>query len=480
MTPRVVLAVALLGEAAMIAAISNPWHPAKARSVLGYEAAAAGFFLLAVLAFARSRLSSRFAVGLIFLVAIGLNLLGMLAGPTSSDDDFRYAWDAKVQLSGTDPYRYVPADPILVPQRDAFTFPTDRPCAYRPVAADGCTRINRPQVHTIYPPVAEASFVAMRVLSFGGRGGHTPLQLFEAMASLGVTLLLVRDALRRERPLWSVLLWAWCPIAVLELSNDAHIEGVAVLLSVAGVLASARGRDRAAGLWVGAAIATKLYPALLLPALMRRRPWLVAGSAAALVAVSYLPHVAAVGGGVIGYLPGYLHEGDYLDGGRFLLLNLVLPDSLSPYVAVLLLGIVAVLVWRRGDPQRPEQGSLLMVGAFFLIATPDLSWYSLLLLALAALAVRPEWLGVVAAPTLIYLGVKLHWDPAAVGAVAYGVGGLLVAAVALHRRHLDEVALTPESVAGNDVQDRFDVRVDARDGIGARDGVDVQDRFDGR
>ncbi|WP_096302316.1 glycosyltransferase 87 family protein [Jatrophihabitans sp. GAS493] len=450
---RLLLVLALLGEAAMIAAISNPWHPAKASGVLSYEAAAAGFFLIGLLAFTRSRLSSRVAVWLIFAVAIGLNLLALLSGPTSSDDDFRYAWDAKVQLSGTDPYRYVPADPILLPERDAFTFPTDRPCRHRPVAADGCTQINRPDVHTIYPPVAQASFVGMRLLSFGGRGGHLPLQLTEALASLGVTLLLVRNARRRGRPLWSAAVWAWCPIAVLELANDAHIEGIAVLLSIAGVLASARGRDRAAALWVGAAIATKLYPALLLPALMRRRPGLVAGTAVGFVALSYVPHVLAVGREVIGYLPGYLQEGDYLDGGRFLLLNVVFPEAVSPYVAVLLLAAIAVAVWRRGDPQRPELGSLLMVGAFFLIATPDLSWYSLLLLALCALAVRPEWLGVVAAPTLIYLGVKLHWDPTVVGVWAYAAGGLLVAAVALGRHRSDrhgrgyEVPLLGQRVA---------------------------------
>ena len=48
-------------------------------------------------------------------------------------------------------------------------------------------------------------------------------------------------------------------------------------------------------------------------------------AAAGLVALSYLPHVLAVGSAVIGYLPGYLKEEDYTNGGRFLLLARVFP-----------------------------------------------------------------------------------------------------------------------------------------------------------
>ena len=36
----------------------------------------------------------------------------------------------------------------------------------------GCTLINRPSVHTIYPPVAQVAFDAARLLSFGGHGGQ--------------------------------------------------------------------------------------------------------------------------------------------------------------------------------------------------------------------------------------------------------------------------------------------------------------------
>ena len=69
-----------------------------------------------------------------------------------------------------------------------------------------------------------------------------------------------------------------------------------------------------AGALIGAAVAVKLSPALLLPAVIRRRPLAVGATAAAVVGLSYLPHVLAVGRGVLGYLPGYLCEEQYAQG----------------------------------------------------------------------------------------------------------------------------------------------------------------------
>jgi hypothetical protein len=66
------------------------------------------------------------------------------------------------------------------------------------------------------------------------------------------------------------------------------------------------------------------------------------------------------------------------------------------------------------------------MGTSILAATPTLPWYTLLLLALAALAARPEWLGVVAAPTIEYLFVGVeHVSLDAATAWCY-LGGLLI------------------------------------------------------
>ena len=297
-----------------------------------------------------------------------LQLIALTRAPLTSDDANRYAWDAKVQLSGIDPYRYTPSDPQLAPLRDSTLFGHTSACTY-PIPG-GCTAINRPDVHTIYPPVAQAAFDMGRILSFGGHGGLLVYQLLAALGATAVTVLLLRRASTRGSPMWAVALWAWCPVVVLEFGNNAHIDWLAALLTVVALQLGARSRNVAAGSLLGAAIATKLYPALVLPALMRRRPWLVGTAAVSMVVLVYLPHIVAVGRGVIGYLPGYLREDGYDSGRRLMLVGTFLPHPADTIVALLILAVAAWWTWRHSDRSAPEQTATIMTGIAFLVSLP--------------------------------------------------------------------------------------------------------------
>ena len=114
---------------------------------------------------------ARRAVALIVLGAIAVQLAALSAPPRGSDDLYRYIWDGRVQAAGIDPYSYSPAAPQLVSLRDPFLWPhhstawcvspgTQLYGSPHGLAVPGCTLINRPIVHTIYPPVAEAYFFA--------------------------------------------------------------------------------------------------------------------------------------------------------------------------------------------------------------------------------------------------------------------------------------------------------------------------------
>ena len=86
-------------------------------------------------------------------------------------------------------------------------------------------------------------------------------------------------------------------MTVLELGNNAHLDWLAVLLGLLAISAAERRRPLVTGAWLGAAIVTKLYPVLLLPSVVRRRPLVVLGAMVAVIGASYLPHVLAVGPG---------------------------------------------------------------------------------------------------------------------------------------------------------------------------------------
>ncbi len=417
------LAAALVVEVALFAVFlrsSDPGHSGHAELL---AAVATPVWLVAVLALARCRLSGRRA-GLVVLGASALvQIVALTHHPATSDDDYRYVWDAKVQLAGVDPYRYAPAAPQLARLREPFLFGPPDHCAH--AFAGGCTSINRPTVRTIYPPVAEAAFAAVRIASFGGHGGHRPLQIAALLGSLAVAVLLLRRG-----PPWLAAIWAWCPVVISEYANNAHIDWLAVLLVVLGL--TARG-IRTAGALIGAAVAVKLYPVLVLPALMRRS-WTAAVAAIAVVVVGYLPHVVAVGGAVIGYLPGYLREEQYGSGNRLLLLGAVLPHSVATAVGAVIVAAVGLWAWRRGSVLAPERSAVVVVGVAFLVFTPRYGWYAGLLLALVALAGALEWLPVAVAPTFVYLDHSGH------PALFYSVAALLTGSWWLGRRRISPAA----------------------------------------
>ena len=379
------------------------------------------------------RTSARRAVPLILLGGIAVQLAALSGPPLTSDDLYRYLWDGKVQAAGIDPYRYVPAARQLAPLRDRFLWPASGPYCVTsraapagpaqpaPALAPGCTRINRPVVPTIYPPVAEAYFAGVRELSPPGSGSG-PIQAAAALFAVATTglLLLGLKSLGRDPRL--AVLWAWCPAVGLEAGNNAHVNVLAAFLTVAALLTLARagGRWRAlrGGVLLGLAISTKITPVLVAPAVLRRRPATVAAAAAGAALAVYLPHLLAVGHRVIGFLPGYLAEQGYKTGGGFELLSLLVPGRWAAIAAVAVLAALGLAVLHRADPGRPWRGAVVMTGAALAVTTPAYPWYALLLVALVALDGQAEWLAFAAVG----------------GRPGYGAAVVIVAAVWLARR----------------------------------------------
>lgn len=385
------------------------------------------------------RTRGRLALAAIFIAAVLLRLAALAGPPALSDDLYRYAWDGRVQAAGVDPYGHVPASHVVARLREPWLWPDDVGCArlHRP---SGCTRINRPAVRTIYPPVAEGWFaVVYRV--FGIEARHKAWQIAGFVSELGVVALIAHALGARGRDRRWVALYALSPAPVVEVVNNGHVDGLAALFIVAALILVARRRAVWAGAAIGAAVLVKLYPVVLLAGLAkrsRRRSPLVRASAttAAVVAVGYLPHVLAVGARVVGYLPGYLREEHYDGAGRFLLVGLLgLPSKAATVVAVAALtsAVMFVLVRRIEAPQ----AFVIVIGAILLIATPVQPWYAVTLVAVAAVAVRPVWALVAAAGYPYFFAVILDARHAvAIGRLSFGLAlvGIVAVQAARQRR----------------------------------------------
>lgn len=377
------------------------------------------------------------AVGLVVVVAIALRLAALAPVAPLSDDLYRYAWDGEVQAAGIDPYRYPPLAPELAELREEWLWPGTAECQQVYNREAGCTRINRPAGRTIYPPAAQVWFRGLaavlpadvRDVAYQGAG------LVVDLAVLAVLLALL---LRWGRdPRWLVL-YAWSPVSVLEAVQNAHVDGLAVLLTLLA-LAAVRARPVLAAGVLALATLVKLYPALLLVVLARRGRRVVAAAGAVFVAVvglAYAPHVLAVGARVLGYLPDYLLEEDYTDGGRFLLLGaLGLSGTAASVGAALVLLATLVTVLRRSDlVETPDRAALVLIGVLLLVTTPVQPWYALTVAVLAALTGRWSWLLVAAAGYPYFFSVILAGAAEPTGRISYGLAAAGVAAAWWRRR----------------------------------------------
>lgn len=348
-----------------------------------------------------------------------LQLIAVSVVPRTTDDYLRYAWDGRVQAAGIDPYRYPPGASALAGLRDAWLF-------------DGATpRLNHPESPTIYPPVAQAWFWVVHVVS-GGQGREKPLQIAMALLAVATSLAIVLVLRRTGGDPRTVVWWAWCPTVVLEAGNNAHVDVLASVLVVAALGAIALRHWVPGGVLLGLAVGAKLLPALVAVAVPPRRSLRVGVAALAALAAVYLPHVAVLGFEVTGFLGGYVDEESR---GRFRVLKVFLPDGAPTTGAALaILAATALLVWRHADrteaagaPPRPWHGAAVMVGVTFVVLTPSYSWYALLLVPLVALGARLAWLWVVAAGYPVYNAAILPTGHEDTRALSYGVAGLLVA-----------------------------------------------------
>ncbi|NIK58641.1 glycosyltransferase 87 family protein [Kribbella shirazensis] len=391
------------------------------------------------------------SVAAVVVVAALCQVPGLLQAPITSTDAYRYVWDGRVQLAGYSPYGRVPLDDSLARLRDPVLFPGLGPDeksgvsgvpgdpAQQPVD-DPRTRINRPGVPTIYPPVAQAYF-ALVALVTPWSAGTLGLQLAAALIAIALTWLLAV-----QNPRWAAL-WGWSPIVALEAGNAAHIDVLAALLIAAAVITTAK-RPRLAAVLLGAAGSVKLLPLLLLPSFRRRRPVVALGTFVA----SYVPHVLAVGILVLGFLPGYLNQEGFEDGSsRSAILALLLPPEARQLVAAVLAIALAALAFHRSGRDPIALTCCWLYGAALLIATPTYPWYGLPLIALAALARRPEWIAV---PLASYLAYGSFGHDTRQGLIYLTAAVVVVSAVTLRRRSVAKSGLTttplPTNTGGRD------------------------------
>ena len=332
--------------------------------------------------------TDRFTFPIILGVAIACRLAVLYDEPVLSSDVYRYAWDGVVQHAHINPYRYVPGDKALAflrePNQDLF---------------DNMNR--RDYAHTIYPPAAQFIFYLITFISPTMTFMKTAMVLFEGVTMWALVALLKEMGIRREQ----ALLYAWCPVLVWEIAASGHLDSVAMAFIALALLFRYRRQPVLTGLFLGLAVMTKLYPLVLLPALMMRRDgersifqgwdWRMPGMVFGLIVVGYAAY-SSVGTMVFGFLGGYAEEEGLKTGARYFLLEWAqqvpglhnLPTAAFYGLCILVFGGLAV--WALKVAMEPGgagflRTALALAFALMLLFSPHYAWYIIWLVPFFAL-----------------------------------------------------------------------------------------------
>lgn len=356
---------------------------------------------------------TRTVVGVIFIFGLAARLLLLASEPALEDDYQRYLWDGALTAHGISPYGVVPAD-VLAGRATA-------PIRQLGLAsAPVLERVNHPDISTIYPPVAQAAFALAHLIKPYSLNAWRSILVACDIATFFL-LLASLDRLSRSR-LWVALYW-WNPVVLKELFNSGHLEPLIFPCLVGALLLSHSRRPAWAAGALGLAAGVKLWPALLLPLLVRpliaqpRQLALALAIFGSLLALALAP-MAAAGlddhAGLVAYVSNWRVNAPVFglldDAVRSVARSLNFTNELvvarlsRVLAACCVLTIALTLSWRAdGSFEDLVRRALLTVLALIVFAPAVYPWYTLWLVPLVVLRPEPGLIAVTATIPLFYL-----------------------------------------------------------------------------
>jgi hypothetical protein len=226
--------------------------------------------------------------------------------PQLSPDVYRYAWDARLTAHGLSPYLHGPAWPGYISLRDAVLYP----------------QVPWRDVPSIYPPGAQFFYWLAGLAAPGNIYGlKIEMVAFDLLAGAILALLLARHGKDWRR----AAIYLWAPLPIVEFALNGHEDAIAIAFILLALLLDTcvfRGVRVLVGVALGIATLVKLYPLLLVIALLRRGERAMPLALALTVLLGYAPYLGE-GLQSLGFLYTYLTQVQVSYGGALLLIRTI-------------------------------------------------------------------------------------------------------------------------------------------------------------
>jgi len=336
---------------------------------------AAGIIYFAAL-FAMERTGERRAL-LWFILAAAFIFRATLVPlePSLSDDVYRYRWDGLIQRSGWNPYAIAPDDKRLEAFRDRWW-----------------PHVSNQEMPNIYPPATELVLREDAALFNHPVGFKLPFVIAECLL-VGLLAYWVHRSGRRS---YTLAIYAWNPLVVVEFAASGHNDPLAMLFSTAALFLIIERRTVLSTLALAAAVLAKFFPILLAPLWMRRtgwprtaRSWVGLGAAVALTAAACWPYRAAWPGVLDLFQPYRQHWVN--NASLYTVLGWF--SGSDDWAWGIGVGVVAgIAVWAALRNVDPARAAYLIFGAIPLFSQNAFSWYFLWVAPMFVFFPNPAWL----------------------------------------------------------------------------------------
>ena len=329
-------------------------------------------------------------MGIILFGALLFRVMLLPQVPNLSRDSWRYLWDARVILHGYSPYIYAPGNPIFKSLQDALIYGNSR---FR-------------NVPTAYPPVAEYVYVLSYLIA---PSNLFFLKLLFVLMDFGTGCIIAVVLSRRGLDPRRTILYAWCPLPIVEYAINGHVDALTVVLIALVLLvatssyAERRSRRILLGFLIALATLTKFYPILLLVVVVRRRDFVLLITCFATILISYIPFLILGHGKVLGFFSIYAGEQGLNEGVVPLFIQWVGADHLHMSGNITLLVqrgvdvllavpiITLVFVQRLRKRMNFEMAGVILTGLVYAVSPHIFPWYTPALLLFIPLLVHPLW-----------------------------------------------------------------------------------------
>ena len=221
------------------------------------------FILLAVVYLLVSRITLLENLHLALWMAMLLRFSLLWAVPELSDDFFRFIWDGRLLTNGMSPFTALPSKLMEDPAFHQLS-----------INQQLFQGMNSPDYFTVYPPLSQwVFFLAAWIFPDNIQGNIVVMRVIIILCEAGSIWLLLKLLQQYHLDANKVLIYAWNPLVIVELTGNLHFEAIMIFLVLLAIYLLRIGSWKWSAVSLAAAVGVKLIPLIFLPLLVFRMAW---------------------------------------------------------------------------------------------------------------------------------------------------------------------------------------------------------------